>query len=87
MYTITIKISAILCPNSEIVHNNNNTMNMNMSYCINEKGFTLSSLFQDLNNLYDQYRAIEPWLQRKDGLEKDGREHYQSVDDRKKLVS
>lgn len=82
MYTITIKISAILCPNSEIVHNNNNN-----TYCINEKGFPLSSLFQDLNNLYDQYCSIEPWLQRKDGLEKDGREHYQSVDDRKKLVS
>jgi hypothetical protein len=29
---------------------------------------------------------IDPWLQRKDGLEKDGKEHFQSVEDRKKLV-
>jgi hypothetical protein len=42
--------------------------------------------FQDLTNLYDQYESIEPWLQRKDGLEKDGKEHFQSVEDRKKLV-
>ena len=45
-----------------------------------------NSLFQDLTNLYDQYRSIEPWLQRKEGLEKDGKEHFQSVEDRKKLV-
>ena len=43
-------------------------------------------VLQDLTNLYDQYRSIEPWLQRKNGLEKDGREHFQSVEDRKKLV-
>jgi succinate dehydrogenase/fumarate reductase-like Fe-S protein len=45
-------------------------------------------MFQDLTNLYDhgQYQSIEPWLQRKDSLEKDGKKHFQSVEDRKKLV-
>lgn len=47
--------------------------------------YVIKDLVPDLNNLYDQYRSIEPWLQRKNGLEKDGREHYQSVEDRKKL--
>lgn len=41
---------------------------------------------QDLSNLYDQYRSIEPWLQRKDKSLSD-KELYQSIEDRKKLVS
>ena len=42
-------------------------------------------IFQDLNNLYDQYKSIEPWLQRKDETGA-GKEYYQSIEDRKKLV-
>ena len=41
---------------------------------------------QDLSNLYDQYRSIQPWLQRKEETQSD-KELYQSVEDRKKLVS
>jgi len=41
---------------------------------------------QDLSNLYDQYRSIEPWLQRKEKSLSD-KELYQSIEDRKKLVS
>ena len=43
---------------------------------------------QDLTNLYEQYRSIEPWLQRTDenASDENRREYYQSVDDRKKLV-
>ena len=45
-------------------------------------------LLQDLTNLYEQYRSIEPWLQRTDENVSDENrtEYYQSVDDRKKLV-
>jgi len=39
---------------------------------------------QDLSNLYDQYRSIEPWLQRKEKSLSD-RELFQSIEDRKKL--
>lgn len=46
--------------------------------------FVVKDLVPDLNNLYDQYKSIEPWLQRKDETGA-GKEYYQSIEDRKKL--
>lgn len=42
-------------------------------------------LVPDLNNFYDQYRSIEPWLQTKTEKEAGDSEHLQSIDDRAKL--
>eukprot|EP00127_Corallochytrium_limacisporum_P003238 Clim_evm87s147 gene=Clim_evmTU87s147 len=47
--------------------------------------YVVKDLVPDMNNFYDQYRSIQPWLQRKDGMPADGLENYQSVDDRRKL--
>lgn len=40
-----------------------------------------------MNNFYDQYREIEPYLQRKEDKAIGKEQIHQSVDDRKKLVS
>ena len=47
--------------------------------------YVIKDLVPDMNNFYEQYRNIQPWLQRSDvkGREK---EFLQSVEDRKKLV-
>lgn len=49
--------------------------------------YVIKDLVPDLTNLYEQYRCIEPWLQRTNDSvsEETRREYYQSVDDRKKL--
>lgn len=50
--------------------------------------YIVKDLVPDLNNFYDQYRSIQPWLQRKDtGKETGNQQYLQSVEDRKKLVS
>lgn len=45
-------------------------------------------LFQDMSNFYAQYRAIEPYLKKKDFKEEDvGKaQNLQSIKDRAKLV-
>ncbi|KAG8255622.1 hypothetical protein J6590_088159, partial [Homalodisca vitripennis] len=46
--------------------------------------YVIKDLVPDMNNFYNQYRSIQPWLQRKN--EGKGEQQYlQSVDDRKKL--
>ncbi|XP_053684425.1 succinate dehydrogenase [ubiquinone] iron-sulfur subunit, mitochondrial [Sabethes cyaneus] len=49
--------------------------------------YVVKDLVPDMNNFYNQYRAIQPWLQRKnESTEKKGDAQYlQSVDDRAKL--
>ena len=44
----------------------------------------VKDLVPDMNNFYDQYRSIKPWLQRKSD-DAPGQECYQSKEDRKKL--
>ena len=39
-----------------------------------------------MNNFYEQYRSIEPYLKRKDEAKIGEKQHLQSVEDRKKLV-
>lgn len=43
-------------------------------------------VFQDMNNFYDQYRSIEPYLQKKGQQEYGKEQHLQSIEDRTKLV-
>lgn len=40
--------------------------------------------WQDMNNFYEQYKSVQPYLQKKDGL--GATETLQSPADRKKLV-
>uniref|UniRef100_A0A182NKL7 Succinate dehydrogenase [ubiquinone] iron-sulfur subunit, mitochondrial n=1 Tax=Anopheles dirus TaxID=7168 RepID=A0A182NKL7_9DIPT len=49
--------------------------------------YVVKDLVPDMNNFYNQYRSIQPWLQRKnESTEKKGDAQYlQSVDDRAKL--
>ncbi|XP_037945986.1 succinate dehydrogenase [ubiquinone] iron-sulfur subunit, mitochondrial [Teleopsis dalmanni] len=49
--------------------------------------YVVRDLVPDMNNFYDQYRSIQPWLQRKNvAVEKKGKAQYlQSVEDRSKL--
>ncbi|KAL6263518.1 hypothetical protein P5V15_006308 [Pogonomyrmex californicus] len=48
--------------------------------------YIVKDLVPDLSNFYDQYRSIQPWLQRKDTGKQTGNKQYlQSVEDRKKL--
>lgn len=49
--------------------------------------YVIKDLVPDMNNFYEQYRSIKPWLQRDDGLKPGDQQYLQSVDDRKKLVS
>jgi succinate dehydrogenase/fumarate reductase iron-sulfur protein len=46
--------------------------------------YVIRDLVPDMNNFYDQYRSIEPWLQ--SDVDKPANvEHLQSKEDRKKL--
>lgn len=49
--------------------------------------YVVKDLVPDMNNFYNQYRSIQPWLQRKDekSEEKGNAQYLQSVDDRAKL--
>eukprot|EP00092_Neocalanus_flemingeri_P037727 GFUD01041075.1.p2 GENE.GFUD01041075.1~~GFUD01041075.1.p2 ORF type:complete len:302 (+),score=92.05 GFUD01041075.1:50-955(+) len=49
--------------------------------------YVVKDLVPDMNNFYDQYRAIQPWLQREDeGARNHGEQQLlQSVEDRAKL--
>lgn len=49
--------------------------------------YVIKDLVPDLTNIYEQYRSVEPWLQRNDEntTVENRREYYQSVEDRKKL--
>jgi len=47
--------------------------------------YVIKDLVPDMNNFYEQYRLIQPWLQREDGLKPGDKQYLQSVDDRKKL--
>ena len=47
--------------------------------------YVIKDLVPDMNNFYQQYRSIQPWLQRTDTKGRD-KEFLQSVEDRKKLV-
>ncbi|XP_030763822.1 succinate dehydrogenase [ubiquinone] iron-sulfur subunit, mitochondrial-like [Sitophilus oryzae] len=50
--------------------------------------YVVKDLVPDMNNFYQQYRSIEPWLQRKDtATTKSGevQQYLQSIDDRAKL--
>lgn len=49
--------------------------------------YVIKDLVPDMNNFYEQYRNIQPWLQRDDGLKPGDKQYLQSTDDRKKLVS
>ena len=40
-----------------------------------------------MTNFYEQYRAIEPYLQKKTPQEYGKEQHLQSIEDRKKLVT
>lgn len=46
--------------------------------------FVMRDLVPDMNNFYDQYRSIKPWLQ-SDSNKSSKVEHLQSKEDRKKL--
>lgn len=48
--------------------------------------YIVKDLVPDLTNFYNQYRSIQPWLQRKDAKETGTQQYLQSVEDRKKLV-
>lgn len=48
--------------------------------------FVIKDLVPDMNNFYEQYRSIEPWLQRSDeGKTGERKQNLQGVEDRKKL--
>ncbi|EDW77029.1 succinate dehydrogenase [ubiquinone] iron-sulfur subunit, mitochondrial [Drosophila tropicalis] len=49
--------------------------------------YVVRDLVPDMNNFYEQYRNIQPWLQRKDeaGEQKGKAQYLQSVEDRSKL--
>jgi len=47
--------------------------------------YVVKDLVPDMNNFYQQYKSIEPWLQRKDDNTKKSTEYLQSVEDRQKL--
>ncbi|XP_016912860.1 succinate dehydrogenase [ubiquinone] iron-sulfur subunit, mitochondrial [Apis cerana] len=47
--------------------------------------YIVKDLVPDLNNFYNQYKSIQPWLQRGDAKETGAKQYLQSVEDRKKL--
>ncbi|CAL7947410.1 unnamed protein product [Xylocopa violacea] len=47
--------------------------------------YIVKDLVPDLTNFYNQYKSIQPWLQRADGREAGSKQYLQSVEDRKKL--
>lgn len=48
--------------------------------------YVIKDLVPDMSNFYEQYRAIQPWLQRDDGLKPGDQQYLQDTEDRKKLV-
>jgi succinate dehydrogenase (ubiquinone) iron-sulfur subunit len=46
--------------------------------------YIVKDLVPDMQNFYDQYKSIDPWLKRKTPS-KDGKENLQTMEDRKKL--
>jgi succinate dehydrogenase (ubiquinone) iron-sulfur subunit len=51
--------------------------------------YVIKDLVPDMNNFYQQYKSIQPWLQRKDEsqLGTGDKQLLQSAKDRDKLVS
>jgi len=47
--------------------------------------YVIKDLVPDMNNFYNQYRSIQPWLQRHNEAKSGSEQYLQSVDDRKKL--
>lgn len=47
--------------------------------------YVVKDLVPDLNNFYDQYKSIQPWLQRKDESEVGSKQNLQSIRDRDKI--
>lgn len=47
--------------------------------------YVVKDLVPDMNNFYNQYRSIQPWLQRKNEPASGTAQYLQSIDDRKKL--
>ncbi|GAB1865271.1 Succinate dehydrogenase [ubiquinone] iron-sulfur subunit, mitochondrial [Camponotus japonicus] len=47
--------------------------------------YIVKDLVPDLNNFYEQYRSIQPWLQHKSTKKVGNQQYLQSVEDRKKL--
>merc|ERR1711973_734191 len=47
--------------------------------------YVIKDLVPDMNNFYEQYRSIQPWLQREDGLKPGDQQYLQDTEDRKKL--
>eukprot|EP00927_Polykrikos_kofoidii_P026918 TRINITY_DN2387_c1_g1_i6.p1 TRINITY_DN2387_c1_g1~~TRINITY_DN2387_c1_g1_i6.p1 ORF type:complete len:316 (-),score=45.50 TRINITY_DN2387_c1_g1_i6:323-1207(-) len=47
--------------------------------------YVVKDLVPDLTNFYNQYKAIEPWLKRKDVKAKGDKEYFQTKEDRAKL--
>ena len=51
--------------------------------------YVIKDLVPDMNNFYEQYRSIQPWLQRNDeaNLGTGDKQLLQATEDRAKLVS
>ncbi|XP_027055469.1 succinate dehydrogenase [ubiquinone] iron-sulfur subunit, mitochondrial [Pocillopora verrucosa] len=47
--------------------------------------YVVKDLVPDMNNFYEQYRSIEPYLQKKTEVEYGKEQYLQSIEDRKKL--
>lgn len=47
--------------------------------------YIVKDLVPDMNNFYQQYRSIQPWLQRNDVKKSGSQQYLQSTEDRKKL--
>jgi len=47
--------------------------------------YVVKDLVPDMNNFYNQYRSIQPWLQRKNEPASGTAQYLQSIEDRKKL--
>ncbi|XP_076232758.1 succinate dehydrogenase, subunit B (iron-sulfur) [Calliopsis andreniformis] len=47
--------------------------------------YIVKDLVPDLSHFYNQYKSIQPWLQRGDGKEAGSKQYLQSVEDREKL--
>lgn len=47
--------------------------------------YVIKDLVPDMNNFYEQYRSIQPWLQRNDEAGDAKQEHLQTIDEHKKL--
>lgn len=47
--------------------------------------YIVKDLVPDMTNFYNQYRSIEPWLQRSDAKKEATQQYLQSTDDRQKL--